>query len=85
MAVTQSATGRAYSSGGNQRLQRLNFTAASGDTSATLIFPSLIRVSSLICSTLKLTAVTYNGDNSVTITFVDPTTNVVGVAEARGP
>lgn len=85
MAVTQSAPGRAYASGGSQRLQRLNFTAASGDTSATFIFPSLIRVNSFLCSTLKITAITYNGDNSVSVTFADPTTNVVGVAEARGP
>lgn len=84
MAVTQSVPGRAYSVG-IQRIQRLNFTAASGDTSATFVFPSLIRVSSFLCSTLKITAVTYPGDNTCVVTFVDPTTNVVGVAEARGP
>lgn len=82
MAVTQSVPGRAYSVG-IQKIQRLNFTAQSGDTTATLLFTSLSRVSTLLCSTLQITAVTYSGNTAI-ITFTDPATNVVGVAEARG-
>lgn len=84
MAVTQTSAPRAYAVG-IQRVQRLSFTAQSGDTSVTFVFPSLIRVSSVLISTLKVTAVTYPGDNTAVVTFADPTTNVVGTAEARGP
>lgn len=83
MAVTQTPAVRAYSIG-LTRQQRIAITAASGDTSATLTFTSLNRVGSVAVGGLVLTAITYNGDNTCSITFVDPTTNVVATAEGHG-
>lgn len=86
MALTQAnvGSGRAYSIG-PVRQQRVSFTALNGDTSGTLTFDGLIRLESVLIGTLKLTAITYNGDNSCTITFADPTATVVGIAEGHGP
>lgn len=84
MALTQVAAGRAYSIG-PVRQQRLNITALSGDTTGTLTFDNLIRVESALITSLKVTAITYNGDNSCTITFADPGATVVGIAEGHGP
>lgn len=84
MAFTQTPANRAFSLG-TTRQQRISFQAQSGDTTATLTFTSLNRVGSVAVSCLVLTAITYNGDNTATITFIDPAATVVGVAEGHGP
>lgn len=84
MALTQAELGRAYSIG-PVRQQRISFAALAADTTGTLTFTNLIRVESVLISTLQITAITYNGDNTATITFTAPGANVVGIAEGHGP
>lgn len=85
MALTQSAVGtRAYSIG-PVRQQRVAIQALSADTTGTLTFDNLIRVESVLITSLQVTAITYNGDNTCTITFTAPGATVVGIAEGHGP
>lgn len=83
MALTGTG-GRAYSIG-PVRQQRLNIQAVSGDTSGTLTFDNLIRVESVLITSLQVKTITYNGDQTVSITFTDPGATVVGIAEGHGP
>lgn len=84
MAFSGTTTGRAYSIG-PVRQQRVSFTALAADTTGIITFSDLIRVESVLVGSLQLTAITYNGDNTATITFTAPGANVVGIAEGHGP
>jgi hypothetical protein len=82
MAFVFTAQNRSYSIGPVMQ-QRGTYTAASGDTSGTLVFTSLSNVSSVIIPGVQLLTQTITG-NSVAITFTDPVASIIGCAEAHG-
>lgn len=86
MAITTSAPSN-FSNGysvGPQKIQQLNFTAASGATSGTATFDRLSSIDYVIFTGLTQTAAPTFSGNVATFAFTDPAATVYGQVIAFG-
>lgn len=74
---------RAFSIG-PVKVQIMNYSIASGDTSATITFDSLASVSQIVIHGMALTAAPTYATNVVTLAFVDPAATRYGQVIAYG-
>jgi hypothetical protein len=82
-ATSPTNESRAYSIG-PQKVQQMNFSVASGDTSGTITFAGLSSIDFIIVAGVVQTAAATFSGNVATVTFVDPAATRYGQAVAFG-